>query len=398
MNIKPLNLVIVGLGAVGLKHLKAALNLKNFYNLTAIVDRNPLKVKKFLEKEKLYKLEDVDKLTIRENLSEVFNIEELKIDAVAICTPSNLHYEQAVSALEHGCHVILEKPMAMNSVDCNHLCSLAAKQNLHIIMGHIYRYFPCVDDIKEDIKQDVYGDLIHATAKILWGHNQEYYYQAPWRGTWACDGGALLNQSIHAIDLLMYLLDEIPVSAQAWLKQMNHIMEAEDLAYVSYKMDNNVNLSLLGTTAGDERQACADIDLIFTRGRLKASYQKNSKSLRLEVYDADKTRNKLYYIKKTLKKSWKKDTLNRGFFSHLKDFFHPHRAIYADLIMALQQGREVKATAKDGEKACMLIFAAYKSALNSSMPVHLPLNDFDCKEMTSFFETMTIDKQIELED
>lgn len=391
MHKRKIRVGLIGLGRVGQKHLKALQNLQSVFQLQFLIDRKISQTKQSIADA----FPHLKNVSIYEDISLI--PKESFPDLFVIATPSHLHFSQAKFALEHNAHILLEKPMCMSMQDCNELLALAKEKRKHIFMGHIYRYFPLITTLKKDIYENVYGDLLHASVRACSGHDQAYYDLASWRGTWEKDGGALLNQSIHAVDLMVYLLSQNIQKCTASLSQVHHSMEAEDLGFVSYELENGKHLDLLGTTATDQSIPFADFDLIFTRGRIQASFFK--KKISLNILHADKKRSNLYYYKKALAELWKKDALGFGFRKHLEELKNPHQAIYREIALYLLTKSEKKkenkkifpfprTSAEIGKDACMYIFAAYLSAKEQGKVIHLPLENFSTKEMLGFFENL----------
>lgn len=387
MQTEKISIALVGLGRVGIKHLKAILTLNRHLDLVAIVDRKGGSAKEHLIKD----FPQLQKVPFYEDLSLI--PEKNFPQILAIATPSDLHFEQARYGLERNAHLLLEKPMCMDLEECQTLEKLAKEKNRHIAMGHIYRYFPFVETLKKDIKEEVFGELLHASIRACSGHDQAYYDYADWRGTWEKDGGALLNQSIHATDLMCYVLSQSPVQCRANLAQVHHSMEAEDLGYVVYTLEEGQHFDLLGTTATDPDVPYANFDMIFTKGRVQVSMVK--KLVRLKVWHNDKLRSTNYYYAKAIQELWKKDDLGYGFVHHLKAIKNPHQNIYAELVQRIHNPKlQTRTSATVGKEACMNIFAAYLSAKHKGEIVNLPLDHFKTTEMEGFFENLTDEQTI----
>ena len=161
-----------------------------------------------------------------DSLEDLFK--ERKPDIVSITTPSNSHYPLARLALENRCHLFIEKPMTLNLDEARDLIQLAKVEERQIAVGHIYRFFPLVDLIQHEIALDKHGKVLHGTVQVQWGHEQNYYDLAAWRGKWLSDGGVLMNQSVHAVDLMQWLVGAKSIAAQGSIHQQVHRMEAED--------------------------------------------------------------------------------------------------------------------------------------------------------------------------
>lgn len=132
--------------------------------------------------------------------------EDEAVDAVCICTPSGLHGAAACEALAHGRHVLVEKPMALTLEDCDRMLRLAGEHHVKLSVVSQLRFSPAVQQARGFLERGVLGRLVTADLHMKYFRSQEYYDSGGWRGTWAMDGGgALMNQGIHGVDLLLYL-------------------------------------------------------------------------------------------------------------------------------------------------------------------------------------------------
>src|SRR5262249_32288801 len=128
------------------------------------------------------------------------------VDVVCICTPSGDHATHAIRAMEAGKHVVIEKPMEINLPACDRMIASQRKTKKKLTVIHQHRFDPATSVVKDAIDQGKLGKIILADAQVKWFRKQHYYDVAPWRGTWAGDGGgALMNQGIHTVDVLQWL-------------------------------------------------------------------------------------------------------------------------------------------------------------------------------------------------
>lgn len=138
------------------------------------------------------------------SLEEIW--EDKAVDAVCICTPSGLHGAAACEALAHDCHVLVEKPMALTLEDCDKMLRLAGERHVKLSVVSQLRFSPAVQQARRLLESGALGRLLNADLHMKYFRSQEYYDSGGWRGTWAMDGGgALMNQGIHGVDLLLYL-------------------------------------------------------------------------------------------------------------------------------------------------------------------------------------------------
>ena len=222
---KKLRFAIVGCGMIGSVH-------------SSVVNE--------IEDAELYAVWDLDEKKARETADKygarVFStFEELlcsdEVDAVTICTPSLCHKEQAIAALAHGKHVVLEKPMALSASDAEEICEAAKRYDRRLTVIFQARFSEDVRRVKQLIDEGAFGRLTFCDLYMKLYRNEAYYGDSPWRGTWKYDGGgALMNQGIHGIDLLHYLVGEARLLAGR-AKTNYHDIEVEDTASALVEFD-----------------------------------------------------------------------------------------------------------------------------------------------------------------
>ncbi len=171
------------------------------------------------------------------------------VHAVSICTPSGVHMEPAIEAAKAGKHVMVEKPVEVTSERCDAIIS--ACREAGVTLGAIFprRFLESSLALKSAIDQGRFDTLVHADVTIKWFRSQEYYDQGGWRGTWKLDGGgALMNQGIHGIDMLQWLMGGIE-SVAAFTDTLAHTgIEVEDVASAAVRFNNGALGNIAGTT------------------------------------------------------------------------------------------------------------------------------------------------------
>ncbi len=151
-------------------------------------------------------------------------------DVVAICTPHDLHAPMTLAAAEAGVHVLCEKPLARNVAECDAMIAACEWASVRLGVAFQSRFEPLSLRLKDALDSGRLGRLLWASANTLWYRSAEYYRSGPWRGTWAQEGGGvLINQAIHAIDLLIWLAG-LPERVTARTRTLNHDIEVEDAA------------------------------------------------------------------------------------------------------------------------------------------------------------------------
>ena len=165
-------------------------------------------------------------------------LEKEKPELVAIATESGKHAAIALNCIKAGCHVIIEKPIALSLADADMIIKAAKEKGVKVCANHQNRFNKSVQKIREALDKGCFGKMFYGTAHIRWCRDENYYAQAGWRGTWEQDGGALMNQCIHNIDLLRWMMGDEIEEVVGMTDQLNHpYLEAEDLgiALVKFK-------------------------------------------------------------------------------------------------------------------------------------------------------------------
>ena len=152
---------------------------------------------------------------------------EVQSDAVIIATPSGLHPQHGILAAKAGRHVISEKPMAISLAAADALVQACDDQQVHLFVVKQNRLNPPIVLLKRAIDSGRFGRIYMANCTVRWTRPQDYYDQAPWRGTWEFDGGAFMNQASHYVDLVQWLVGPVE-SVMAKTATMARRIEAED--------------------------------------------------------------------------------------------------------------------------------------------------------------------------
>lgn len=190
---------ILGAGAISGAHSKAILGLPDIAKVVAVADLN---------------LELATTLAAQHNASAYSSLEEMlknsDLDVVTICTPPNLHADQAEVALAAGKHVMLEKPADTSVAAVDRIIAAAKAHNRLVGVISQHRFDPSALVVHSAIAAGRFGRLTRAAAQVRWWRSQEYFDAVPWRGSMAVSGGgALISQSIHTLDLMLWMLGEV---------------------------------------------------------------------------------------------------------------------------------------------------------------------------------------------
>lgn len=357
-----LKYAIIGCGRISPNHIAAA--IKNELNIVALCDLVPEKMEDTLEKFNLS--ESVAKYTDYREL-----LENEKPDLIAICTESGKHAQIALDCIEAGVNLIIEKPIALSLEDADEIIKKAKEKNIKVSACHQNRFNKSIQKIREAVEQERFGRLLHGTAHIRWNRGEDYYRQAPWRGTWEQDGGALMNQCIHNIDLLRWMMgDEIDEVVGMTDNLKHNYIEAEDLGLALIKFSNGSYGVIEGTTNIYPQNLEETLYLFGEKGTVKAG----GKSVNIieEWLFADNLDNP-----EEVKKKYHENPPNVYGFGHIP--------LYADVIDAIITDREPYVSAEDGRKALELVLAIYKSAAEGKS-IKLPLNNCSTLDFKGRFE------------
>jgi UDP-N-acetyl-2-amino-2-deoxyglucuronate dehydrogenase len=214
---------IVGCGHIAKKHVQAIEHVGGAV-LTAVCDTNKERLQEFVTSEiqGFTDLKDMLKADV--------------VDVVSICTPSGLHKPLTIQVAEAKKHVVVEKPMALTLADANEMIGACKKNNVKMAVIHPNRFRPAIIALRKQLDDGAFGKIGHANATVRWNRNQAYYDQALWRGTKAMDGGVLMNQAIHNMDLMLWMMGEIEEVSSYDATRLRQI-EAEDtsLSVIRFK-------------------------------------------------------------------------------------------------------------------------------------------------------------------
>ena len=170
------------------------------------------------------------------------------IDAVTICTPSGLHTQQAIAAMRAGKHVVCEKPMSLTLEQADELIRTANETGVKVCIISQFRFTPAVQAVKKAIEAGALGKIVSGSLQMKYFRSDEYYASGAWRGTWAMDGGGcLMNQGIHGVDLLQYLVGPV-TRVSAFCKTQTRPIETEDSAAAALEFACGAVGTLEGST------------------------------------------------------------------------------------------------------------------------------------------------------
>ena len=343
---------LIGCGRISTNHIKAAVD--NKLEIVAVCDVIAERMEKVLS---LHGLEK-DKTIARYTDYKLMIAEHPELQLISIATESGKHAEIALYCIDKGINVIIEKPMAMSLADADKIIKLSKQKNVKVSACHQNRFNIAVQQTRQALEKGRFGKISHGSVHVRWNRNKDYYEQAKWRGTWAQDGGALMNQCIHGIDLLRWMMgDEVDEVYGVTKQQFHHYLECEDIGMAVVKFKNGAVATIEGTTNVYPKNLEETLYLFGECGTVKLGGKSTNA---IDVWDfADETA---------------ADQNNKGLFEQTVNVYgNGHTSLFADVMEAIEKDREPYVNAVAGRNALEMILAIYKSAAQGE-PVKLPLN------------------------
>ena len=330
---------LIGCGRIATNHVKAVLN--NNLEFVAACDIEESQINNLLTKHGL------DKDTaIKHYIDYKKMIEQNKLDLVAIATESGNHAEIALYCIDHGINCIIEKPIAMSIQEADQIIRHAEEKGVKVSACHQNRFNIAVQEMRKAVEAGRFGKLSHGSVHVRWNRNVDYYTQAPWRGKWASDGGALMNQCIHGIDLLRWMMgDEVEEVYGQTRQQFHDYLEAEDVGMAVIKFKNGAVATIEGTTNVYPRNLEETLYLFGENGTVKLG---GTSTNNIDVWQfADET---------------EADHKNKGLEEATSNVYgNGHTSLYADVIDAVKNDRRPYVDVVAGRNALELVLAIYKS-------------------------------------
>ncbi len=353
---------LIGCGRIAKNHIKAVKN--NGLELAAVCDVIPEQMEALLKQNGLEESRSIGRYTDYEKM-----IEEVRPQLVGIATESGIHAKIALFCIDHGVHCIIEKPIAMCMKDADEIVRRAEERNVKVSACHQNRFNLAVQETRKALEEGRFGRLSHGSVHVRWNRSRSYYEQASWRGKWASDGGALMNQCIHGIDLLRWMFgDEVEEVYGVTRQQYHSYLEAEDVGMAVVKFKNGAVATIEGTTNVFPKNLEETLYIFGEKGTVKIG---GTSTNNIDVWDfADQG---------------EQDDQNR----HLQEatsnvYGNGHTSLYADMIEAVEKDQKPYVDAVAGRNALEMVLAIYKSQ-KEGVPVKLPLKDFKSEDMTGEF-------------
>jgi len=361
-------IALVGCGRISFKHIEAYDNNTDKLIMTAACD--PVTERAQAKVDEYKKSVGTAEVSIFADYKEM--LKNAKPDIVTIATESGKHRDIAIDCLNAGCHVICEKPMALSTADAADMIEAAKKNGKKLAVCFQNRFNAPVRKMREAYEKGRFGRVLHGMIQIRWNRNESYYSEAPWRGTWEEDGGTLMNQCTHGIDLLQWMMGEDAVRVQAQTRRFIRPIEAEDFGCAIVEFASGAIGIVEGSAVIYPKNLNETLSVFGEKGSAVIGGVAVNKMETWRFSDAATVG----------------DTEEAVLDGKEKDpptvYGFGHTALFADVIDSIEKNREPLTSGENSRKALDIILAIYESQ-KTGKPVDLP-SKFSTLDMKGVFD------------
>ncbi|MBZ4664896.1 Gfo/Idh/MocA family oxidoreductase [Mahella sp.] len=357
-----LNFGIIGCGRISPNHVKAIADNRQQARLVAVCDLEDDKMDAAVAR--YNELMGSDAGTVRKYDDYMRLLANPDIDVVTIATYSGLHAQMAIDAMQAGKHVIVEKPMALSTTDADRMIKVAEQVGVKMTVSFQNRFNKSVQKLRSALEAQRFGKLVHGVASMRWHRGADYYGSADWRGTWAMDGGALMNQSIHNIDLLQWMMGDVD-TAYGFAGTFLNDIEAEDAAVAVLRFKSGALGIIEASNCIYPSNMEETLSVFGEKGTAQIGGMATNYLTHWEFSDG-------LDDKEEVLANYGENPANVYGFGHT--------SLFADLIDAVQSGRQPYITPAEGKKAMEIVLGIYKS-VKTGQPVKFPIGDFSTLDM-----------------
>lgn len=352
---------LVGCGRVAPSHIKAA--VENGFEILAVCDIDSTHIDDMFARAVPCDSENIRRYS---SFREMFDTE--KPELVSIALPSGLHAEAAKEAIKRKINVIIEKPMAMSIEDADEIIRLSEEYSVKVSACHQNRFNIAVQEMRAALEKGRFGKLSNAAITVRWGRGEGYYKQADWRGKFESDGGTLMNQCIHGIDLLRWMCGDELVRVWGVTRRQHHpYIEAEDVGTAVFEFGNGVIATVEGTVNVPGFDMEEHLTLIGSGGAVKLG---GTSANTIEIW-------KFLDDPEDTKDGFHEKTANV--------YGNGHTSLFADVKEAIEKDRRPYVDAYAGKRALESVLAIYKS-MSTGESVTLPLVNCAGKDFEGLFD------------
>jgi predicted dehydrogenase len=358
---EPIRAAIVGPGKVAHTHAQALAAIPGV-DVAAVCGRSMARAQAFAEQYGARAFDDLGAM-----------LREADVQMVVICTPHPQHAEQAIQAMRHGAHALVEKPMATTVADCDRMLAAAAEAGVKLGAISQRRLYEPVLRVKQAIDAGRIGDVALGTVSVLGWRGPEYYAMDPWRGTWAGEGGGVLvNQTVHHLDLFQWLMGPVEELSGYWANLNHPEIEVEDTAVAVLRFRGGA----LGSIVVSNSQNPGISGTIHIHGRAgpTVGVQVDGGSVFISgvTTEVDPPINDIWTIpgEESMLAAWQAEDRARA--REIDVMSHYHRLQIEDFVGAIRDGRPPLVPGEEGRKAVELFEAIYRSQ-REQRPIRFPL-------------------------
>lgn len=341
---KKMRFAIIGCGRIAKKHGESIMAIPEA-ELVAVCDIIPEKAQAFADKYGAKPYTSYDEMLAAEDL-----------EVVTIATPSDLHAPIGIAAAQAGKHVMVEKPMAMTLKSADELIKTCQDAGVKLAVIHQNRFNTSVKLMRKALEEGRFGKLTHGQATVRWNRDDNYYAQAPWRGTKLQDGGVLMNQSIHNIDLLQWTFGPVE-SVFGYTTTAMRKIEMEDVGGAVIKFKNGAIGLIEAASTIYPKNIEETLNVFGTTGSVIIGGIAVNRIETWEFPDSEEEKKQIY-------ESQESDPPTV--------YGYGHREIINDMIQAIREDRTPAIPGEEGRKALEIILAIYKCQ-ETKQPVVFPL-------------------------
>ena len=345
---KKIKFGLIGCGRISARHFEAMEALKDDIELVAVCDIKEERAEDAAKKYKTKNYRDYRAMLDKEVL-----------DVVSVCAPNGLHAQMGIDIAKSQKHALMEKPLAINLKEARKLIKSFKERDQKLFGVMQVRYNPPIVATKNIIQEKKLGKIYSGSLRMYWSRPQEYYDKDEWRGTKKMDGGSLLNQGIHYIDILQWLLGPA-VSVFAKADTVAHRIEIEDIVTALLTLENGAYVTVEFTVCAYPKNLECSITVLGEKGSVKLG---GSAVNEIEVWEVKDL--PMPVLPPGLPPNVYAGGLYQGSCPN-------HYFVYKDLVRTLKENKEVGVDGREAMKSLEIVEAIYRSA-RENREIFLPL-------------------------
>ena len=341
---RKIRIAVVGCGRIAERHFSAIKENSDYLELVGVCDS---------DSERLKKTESELKVKGYSSLTEM--LANSNADVCSICTPSGVHPEQSIEIVKAGVHVVCEKPMSTRWAQALEMVKEADQAQKHLFIVKQNRFNPTLQLLKNAVDKGRFGRIYMVNVNVFWTRPQDYYDQDKWRGTWEFDGGALMNQASHYVDLLQWVAGPIE-EVHSFLGTLARRIEVEDTGVVNLKWRSGALGSVNVTMLTYPKNLEGSITILGEKGTVKVGGVAVNEIEHWEFSEKDPDDEKI----------------KEASYATTSVYGHGHVKYYENVVQTLRGEAQPYTDGREGLYSLELLIAMYLSARDGKA-ISLPL-------------------------